>query len=71
LPEGALGATEQADAEAIELDELAGVVDVQVPLWRRSGPLGLGWSGVAGDQAVALGAGAQAMAVEHPPHAVR
>ena len=51
-----------ADAKAVELDQLTGVVDLQVPLRRRRGPLGLGWGGVAGDQPIALGPGAQAVA---------
>ena len=38
----ALGARQPPDAEAIELDELAGMVDLQVPLRRRLGPLRLG-----------------------------
>jgi hypothetical protein len=68
LPDGPLGATEPADAEAIELDQLAGVVDVQVAFRERHRPLRRRWSGIAGDQAVALGPGVQAVATQHPPH---
>ncbi len=66
----ALGARQPPDAEAIELDELAGMVDLQVPLRRRLGPLRLGWGGTPADQAIAPGPGAQVVAAQHPPDPV-
>jgi hypothetical protein len=70
LPDRALGSTEAADAEAVQLDQLTGMIDLQVPLRRRLGPLRLRRGGIASHQAVALGAGAQAVAAQHPPHPV-
>jgi hypothetical protein len=52
------------------MHQLTGVIDLQVPLRRRLGPLRLWWGGVAGDQAVALGTGGQAVAAQDPPHPV-
>jgi hypothetical protein len=46
------------------------MVDVQVPLGRRRGPLGLGRSRVAGHQPITLGAGAEAVAAQDPPHPI-
>jgi hypothetical protein len=70
LPHGALGALKPADAEAVQLHQLTRMVDVQVPLWQWSGPLQLGRSRVAGHQPIALGAGAEAVAAQHPPHPI-
>jgi hypothetical protein len=47
-----------------------GVIDVQVPLGWRRGPLRLRRGGIASDQAVALGASGQAVAAQHSPDPV-
>src|SRR4029453_19405070 len=69
LPDRALGSTEAADAEAVQLAQLTGMIDLQVPLRRRLGPLRLRRGGIASHQAVTLGAGAQAVApsTRHTP----
>jgi hypothetical protein len=38
-----------ADAEAIQLHQLTGVIDLQVARWRRLRPLRGRWCSVAGD----------------------
>ena len=62
-----LGPGQPADAKAVQLDQLPGVIDLQVPLRRRLGPLRLGWRRVAGDQPIALGPSGQAVAAQDPP----
>src|SRR5712691_8013739 len=59
-----------ADVEAVEADELAGVVDRDVALRRRHQRLRSRRTGVAGDQAEPGEAPVEAVAAEDPPHAV-
>ena len=69
LPDHAFGAGEAADAEAVQLHELAGVVHGDVAL-------GLGltcqlrWGGVAGEQRKAQGPRTDAVAAQYAPDAV-
>jgi hypothetical protein len=70
LPYRALGAAQAADAEAIELDQFTGMIDLQVPLRRRLRPFRGRWRRVAGDQPVAFGPGREAVAAQHPPHPI-
>jgi hypothetical protein len=70
LLDRALSATEAADSEAIELDELARMMHVQMALGRRGRPFKSWWGRVDGDQPVALGPSREAVAAQHPPDPV-
>ena len=65
----AAGAFEPADVEAVDPDQLARPIDVEVALraWVARRLVG---RGVAGDQREPLGAGVEAVAAEHLPDAV-
>jgi len=69
LPDRALGASETADVEAVDPDQLAGTVNVNV-LFRAGIPGRLVGSGVASDQPEPFGAGVQPVAAEDLPDAV-
>jgi hypothetical protein len=70
LPDGALGAGQAADEEAVELDLFAGPGGLDVALWGRDRRLAFVGVAVARDQREALGAGVQAHADQDAPDAV-
>ena len=69
LPDRALGAAQASDVEAVDPDQLARPVDVDVLLGTGVARRLVG-RGVAGDQPQPLGAGVQPVAAEHLPDAV-
>ena len=69
LPDRALGATQAPDVEAVDADQLARPLDVEVLLGAGIARRFVG-GGVAGDQPQALGAGVQAVTAEDLPDAV-
>ena len=70
LPDPPGGARESAHVEAVEADELARVVDLDVP-WRLRRPtLGFGRGGIARDERQAGQPPGQAVPAQDPPHPV-
>jgi hypothetical protein len=69
LPDRALGALQPPDVEAVDADQLAGPVDVDV-LFGAGIARRLVGSGVAGDQPQALGPGVQAVAAQDLPDTI-
>jgi hypothetical protein len=70
LPDGAVGALEPADEEAVEADQLAGVIDLDVLLGLGLARRLVG-SAVAGDQRQPLGARVEPVPAQAAPNAVR
>lgn len=69
LPDRALGPSQAPDVEAVDPDQLAGPLSVDVLLGAGISRRLIG-RGVAGDQPEPLGARVQAVAAEHLPDAV-
>jgi hypothetical protein len=64
------GRTRQpADVEAVEADELARAVDLDVALDRGGDRLRAGWAGIAGDERQPGQPSGQAVPAQDPPHA--
>src|SRR6266540_445642 len=70
LPDGAPGAAQPPDAEAVELHQFTGMVDLEMENRKGLRTFWLRWGGIAGDEAEALGPRAETMATEDGPDAV-
>src|SRR2546423_10951342 len=68
LPATPFGAAQPSDVEAVQLNQIAGSLSVQMEGWRREARLGFSWRPVASDQAQTQLPGSQAMAAQHLEH---
>src|SRR4029077_3757200 len=71
LPGSASGPAQPTDVEAVDLNQISWLVDIEVQRLRRHQRLSFWLGRVAGDQAQALDPGAQAMAAKALEHAAR
>jgi hypothetical protein len=69
LPDRALSAAQPSDVEAVDPDQLAGLIDVNVLHGARIARRLIG-RGIAGDERETLRAGVQTVTAEHLPHRV-